>query len=74
MPFAICTRSSLCESYQIFGLYFLSLHQMTPLHLAAESGRIKVIQILVAQRADINSQDDNGVNICDHTYNAMLVV
>ena len=54
-------------------LCFLFLHQMTPLHLAAESGRIKILGYLVDQGADINIQDDNGVIICDHTYHAMLV-
>ena len=36
---------------------------MTPLHLAAETGRIKIIKYLVEQGADINIQDDNGVSI-----------
>ena len=48
-------------------------HQMTPLHLAAESGRVKILRYLVDQGADINIQDDNGVIICDCTYHAMLV-
>ena len=34
---------------------------MTPLHLAAESGRIKVLKYLIDQGTDINLQDDNGV-------------
>ena len=37
---------------------------MTPLHLAAESDRIKMVHYLVEQEADINIQDDNGVIIC----------
>ena len=37
---------------------------MTPLHLAAESGRIKMMNCLVEQGADVNIQDDNGVTIC----------
>ena len=40
---------------------FPSLHQLTSLHLAAESGRIKILKYLVDKRADINHQDDNGV-------------
>ena len=43
---------------------------MTPLHLAAESACIKVLNYLVDQGADINIQDENGVIICDHIYNA----
>ena len=41
---------------------------MTPLHLAAERARVKVIEYLVGKKADIvNIQDRNGVNIimCD---------
>ena len=37
---------------------------MTPLHLAAESSRIKIVDYLVDQGADVNIQDDNGVTIC----------
>ena len=44
--------------------YVLFLHQVTPLHLAAESDRIKMVNYLVEQEADINIQDDNGVIIC----------
>ena len=36
---------------------------MTPLHLAAESGRIKILKYLADKGADINHQDDNGVII-----------
>ena len=34
---------------------------MTPFHLAAESGRIKVVDYLFDQGADINTQDNDGV-------------
>ena len=34
---------------------------MTPLHLTAESGHIKILKYLVGQGADIKDQDDNGV-------------
>ena len=34
---------------------------MTPLHLAVESDRINIVSYLLDQKADINSQDDNGV-------------
>ena len=39
---------------------------MTPLHLAAESGRVKIVNYLVEQGAGINIQDGIGVNLC-HT-------
>lgn len=50
--------------------YFLFPHQMIPLHLAAESGQIKIVNYLVDQKeADINVPADNGVTIqsCDDT-------
>ena len=43
-------------------LVLFSLHQMTPLHLAVESNRIKMVKCLLDQEAaDINPQDDNKV-------------
>ena len=36
---------------------------MTPLHLAAESNRIKMLECLLDQGADINIQDDNEVTL-----------
>ena len=39
---------------------------MTPLHLAAESNHIKMVECLLEQQADINLQDDNEVIL--HTY------
>ena len=49
------------HKYLLYMQYFLFLHQMTPLHLAAESGHIKIVHYLLDQEADINIQDDNGV-------------
>ena len=40
---------------------------MTPLHVAAEKGRIKIVEYFVKERADVNIQDCNGVSI--HRYN-----
>ena len=48
----------------------LSLHQMTPLHLAAESGRIKILKYLIDQGIDINLQDDNGVTTSNMPTNS----
>ena len=42
-------------------LYFFSLHQMTPLHLAVESNRIKMVECFLDKEAHINLQDDNEV-------------
>ena len=46
-------------------LKFLSLHQMTPLHLAAKRGHLKIIRCLVGAKGtvvNINVQDKKGVN------------
>ena len=48
-------------------------HQMTPLHLAAETGRIKILRYFIDQGADINIQDDNGVSILWRTYQLVLL-
>ena len=42
---------------------FLSLHQITPLHVAAERGHPRIVEFLVSKGADIDIQDKNGV-IC----------
>ena len=36
---------------------------MTTLHLAAENGRIEMVNCLLDQGADINIQDDNSVSL-----------
>ena len=38
------------------------LFQRTPLHVAAEGARVKVVEYLVDQGADINIKDNDGVN------------
>ena len=45
------------------GLWFLSLHQMTPLHVAATSARFKVVECLVEQGANISTKDNDEVSI-----------
>ena len=50
---------------------------MTPLHLAAKSGHVKVLNYLVGKGADIDIQDDKGVIICntnEFTYEFSLAV
>ena len=42
-----------------FGTFFL--HQMTPLHLAVESNRFKMVKCLLGQGADLDQQDDKEV-------------
>ena len=36
---------------------------MTPLHLAAEGGHIKIVTYLCDMGVDINIQDNNGVSL-----------
>ena len=49
-----------------FTLYLLSsLHQMTPLHVAAERGYTNIVDYLVSKGADIDIGDKSGVMICD---------
>ena len=48
-------------------MLFISLHQMTPLHVAAEGGCIKVVKCLLDHKADVNMKDRKGVNLFDHT-------
>lgn len=38
---------------------------MTPLHVAAEKGYVKIVDYLVSKGAEINIQDNKGVIICD---------
>ena len=62
-------HSSMPESLLISCLYGYSFfsHQMTPLHVAAARGLVKIVEYLVEQEADINIQDHKGVSICDYT-------
>ena len=34
---------------------------MTPLHVAAQHGHVKIVEYFVKQGADVNFQDHNGV-------------
>ena len=47
---------------------------MTPFHLSAESGHIKIVNCLYDQRADINIQDDNGVITVDYSGRIKLMM
>ena len=48
--------------YARLGYVHNSFYQMTPLHLAAESGRIKKLKHLIGDLADVNIQNENGVS------------
>ena len=64
---SVCISNFLVRSQFIYFSNFF-LHQMTALHLAAESGHIKILNYLVDQGANINIWDDNRVSICDNIY------
>ena len=41
---------------------------MTPLHVAAERGYVKIVDYLSCKGADIHTQDKKGVIICDQGF------
>ena len=42
---------------------YLSIMQRTPLHIAVKEFRVKTAEFLVDNKADINSQDNDGVSM-----------
>ena len=42
---------------------YFSIYQRTPLHVAVKELRVKTVEFLVDNKADINSQDKYGVSI-----------
>ena len=42
---------------------FISLHQQTPLHIAASNGHDYTVQCLVEKGAEINIKDKDGVRL-----------
>ena len=53
----------------ILTLLLFSLHQMTPLHLAVESNRFKMVECFLDKQADINLPDDNEVILHTNAVN-----
>ena len=43
-------------------MFVLSPHQMTPLHWAADGGRVDTVKYLIEKGAEVNSKDDDGVS------------
>ena len=57
--------TGLCPAFShMTNALLISLHQMTPLHVAVKKARTEVVKFLVDKEADINIKDGNGVNIC----------
>ena len=46
---------------------FLSLHQQTPMHIAASKDYERTVKCLVNEGADINIKDNTGVSIILYT-------
>lgn len=58
----VCTIT--CMKVSQLVLWLLSVHQWAPLHVAAERCRCEqILGYLVEKEADINIQDNKGVNI-----------
>ena len=51
---------------QLLTFVISSLYQMTPLHIAAERGFVKIVDYLVRRGADIDIKDEDGVTICSN--------
>ena len=47
---------------------------MTPLHIAAERGYVKIVDYLVGKGAEIGVQERNGVIICDCSNNNVVLL
>ena len=56
----------------MFIFVFSFLQQMTPLHMAAERGHVKIVEYLVCHGANINTKDHNGVIMCGYTNSSRL--
>ena len=55
------------EVSQLLKLLFLSLHQQTPLHIAASKNYERTVECLVDEGADINIKDNTGVGAILYT-------
>ena len=55
-------------------ILFLSSCQITPLHVAAEGGRVGTVESLVAKGADINIKDDKGVSAEAELYHFFCLI
>ena len=47
---------------------------MTPLHVAAENGRFKLVKLLVNKKANINIKDNDGVSKVVHLIEGTIAI
>ena len=47
---------------------------MTPLHVAAENGRFKLVKLLVSNKANINIKDNDGVSKVVHLIEGTIAI
>ena len=62
----VLISSEVCQFFKAYLKFvFLSLHQMTPLHVVTEKlrARFSIVKYLVDKGADINTKDDSGVSV-----------
>jgi len=57
----LSTCQMFCNEVVRYNL-FLSLHQGTPLHVAAESGNVDIVRILIDKGADFRIKGGDGVS------------
>ena len=60
-------QTNLPRSQSSLVVSFLYLHQMTPLHMTAKKGHMRILGCLLDDpRALVDIKDRNGVNICNN--------
>ena len=52
---------------------FHSLHQWTPLHIAAKQGQQDMVEYLIGKEASIDIKDNDGVSVCDEGRFVLLI-
>ena len=62
MPTGICNMVPKSRGYSIEVLNFVSFHQRTPLHMAAQSGHADMVRYLSDKGANVNIKDNDGVS------------
>ena len=48
-----------------------SLHQWTPLHIAARQGHQDIVEYFIGEKASINTEDNDGVSVYNEGRKAL---